>query len=566
MQKKAFRDARRSSLGRRAILAAIALAATLYAAQVQSTPPAMTAAPGAAGEAAQAAPPKLTDKQEQGLRLLKAAEGEAGGLEVDMRAFVLWRASYAYAKVDAKKAESVSKESFTASEAIEDPADRDQCGPIGSAGDIKSWIQERVLSELVRKEKIAEVEELLPQATEPVRNQITRELVNHLVEKKDLARAEALLSQLASSEDYPFDAAASLLVAFGPEQSADRMRIFAEALNNFEQHGSKVAIGQHDFGDFITQVWKYVPSAVVLEAINQALDEAKSKESHSHYSMASAKGGIALNSPYEFRLFQLLPVLEELDKDKAESLLRDDTELQAQLKKYPGGMASLHSDGGLSYGISDDDSPQAAQGTAEMQARAEMSTRMDAIRKETEKDPDQALSDALGLPATSGRQSFPRVDALLMVAQSLVKKDPKVAKSALDELWKSEDQWSSSQTSTMAELPKIYLDLGDEDGTKKALKTMLKAADRLYAQDTDADDPNKAFKGTWPSADLWRKCVQVAAKISPALAEEIIGEIPDPEIAASEKVAFASSLLGAGGEPIVVSDCRKNRSSYNVSF
>ena len=74
------------------------------------------------------------------------------------------------------------------------------------------------------------------------------------------------------------------------------MRIFAEALNNFEQHGSKAAIGQHDFGDFIAQVWKYVPSAVVIEAINKALDEAKSKESHSHYSMASAKSGIALKS------------------------------------------------------------------------------------------------------------------------------------------------------------------------------------------------------------------------------------------------------------------------------
>ena len=123
--------------------------------------------------------------------MLKAAESEAAGLEADMRAFVLWRASYAYATVDAKKAESVSKESFTASQAIDDPADPDQCGPIGSAGDIKSWIQERVLSEMVRKGKIAEVEELLPQATEPVRNHITRDLVKHYVEKKDLARAEA---------------------------------------------------------------------------------------------------------------------------------------------------------------------------------------------------------------------------------------------------------------------------------------------------------------------------------------------------------------------------------------
>lgn len=501
------------------------------------------------------------------MRLLKAAEAAASGLEADMRAFVLWRASYAYATVDSKKAESVSKDSFTASEAIEEPADRDQCGPIGGAGDIKSWIQERVLSAMVQKGKIAEAEGLLPQATEPVRNHTTRDLVKHYVEKKDLARAEALLSQLTDSEEYPFDAAESLLVAMGPEQSAGRMRVFAEALNNFEQHGSKAAIGQHDFGDFIAQVWKYVPSAVVLDAISKALEEAKSKDSHSHYSMASAKGGIALKSPYEFRLFQLLPVLEELDKDKAESLLRDDAELQAQLKKYPGGMASLNSDGGVySYGISDDDSPKAAEATVEMQAGAQLTERLNAIYKETDKDPEQAFSDALGMPTTDGKGASPRVGALMMVAQSLVKKNPRVAKSALDELSKTEDQWSLAQQSTMADLPKIYLDLGDEEGAKKALKIMLKAAEKLYAHDTDGDDPNKAFKGTWPSTDLWRKCVQVAAKISPALAEEIINGIPDPEIAASQKVAFAGSLLGTGGEPVIVSDCRKNGSSYNVSF
>ena len=84
-----------------------------------------------------------------------------------MRAFVLWRASYAYAVVDLKKAETLSKESFAAAEAIDVPSDHDQCGPIGGSGDIKSWIQERVLSAMVGKGKIAEVEELVPQATEP---------------------------------------------------------------------------------------------------------------------------------------------------------------------------------------------------------------------------------------------------------------------------------------------------------------------------------------------------------------------------------------------------------------
>jgi hypothetical protein len=424
--------------------------------------------PGTTVYAKQASPQKLTTQQEQGLRLLKTAQAVAGGLEADMRAFVLWRASLAYATVDPKKEEGLAKDSFTASEAIEDPSDRDQCGPIGSAGDIKSWIQERVLSEMIKKEKIAEAEELLPQATEPVRNHITRDLVKRYAQKKDLPRAETLLSQLADSKEYPFDAAASLLLAMGPEQSANRMTIFDQALNNFEQHGGKNTMGQDDFGNFIERTWTHVPSGVVLEAINKALEEAKSKESHSHLSMSSDKGSVTLNSTYELRLFQLLPVLEELDKDKAESLLRDDAELQTQIKKYPMGMESLTSQGNIySYGITDDDSPKAAEGMATQQVGEQIRQRMMEIAKESEKDPAQALADALGMPVQGPSQDSPRAEMLVEIAKGAAKKRPSVTKSALDEILKIEDQLTPQQMAGLANLPKIYLDLGDEDGPGK---------------------------------------------------------------------------------------------------
>src|SRR5205807_8281538 len=69
----------------------------------------------------QPAQPKLTATQERGLRLLKAAEGEAAGLAPDRRACVLWRASYAYAPGRPKQAESLTKDFLTASETTEDP-------------------------------------------------------------------------------------------------------------------------------------------------------------------------------------------------------------------------------------------------------------------------------------------------------------------------------------------------------------------------------------------------------------------------------------------------------------
>src|SRR5438874_7292266 len=98
-----------------------------------------------------AAQAKLTPEKERGVRLLKVAEAQAIGLEPDIRAFVLWRVSYAYSRLDPKKAERLAKDSFVAAQTIEDPPDHDQCGSIGGAGDIKSWIEERVLEEMIRK-------------------------------------------------------------------------------------------------------------------------------------------------------------------------------------------------------------------------------------------------------------------------------------------------------------------------------------------------------------------------------------------------------------------------------
>jgi hypothetical protein len=515
---------------------------------------------------------KLTPEQQRGWRLLKSAEADAAGLEPDMRAFVLWRASYAYVPVDPKKAESLAKDSFVASEAIEDPPDKDQCGPIGSAGDIKSWIQERVLSDMIKKDRIAQVEEMLPSATAPVQNRITTELVRHYVTTKDLGRAQALLTQLAESDQYPYDAASDLLLAMGPEQAADRMTVFGQALNNFEQHGTANGIGMEDLGTLIERTWKELPPSVVLEAINKMLEEAKSKESHSRFSIASEKGSVNLNSTYELRLFQLLPVLDELDKDRAERLLNENRDIQPRLAKYPKGMASITSEGNIySYGITDDDSSQASQSAsreqAGQQAEQQIVHRISEIGKESEKDPQQAVNDAMMLPVQDMSQnSSPRAEALLMVARNAEKKKPSLAKSALDEIMKFEDQLTPAEVRGIADVPRVYLEMGDADSAGKALKPILKAAEKLYAHDTDADDPNKAFKGTWPSADLWRKCVQIAAKISPPLAEEVIGEIPDADISASIKIAYASTLLGqTSGVPILVSDCRKNGSSYNFS-
>src|SRR5262249_49509552 len=156
-------------------------------------------------------------------------------------------------------------------------------------------------------------------------------------------------------------------------------------LSNFEQHSSTEVFKPEDIGSFIERTWDHVPPALALEAVDKVLDAAKS-QSNTHFSVTSEKGSIALNSMYQLRLFQLLPVLEQLDKNRADSLLRDNAELQAQMKEYPQGMQSLNSDQTFfSYGMSDSASRPA--GSAFEQANAQLRQRVFDIIRDAEKDP-----------------------------------------------------------------------------------------------------------------------------------------------------------------------------------
>jgi hypothetical protein len=154
--------------------------------------------------------------------------------------------------------------------------------------------------------------------------------------------------------------------------------------------------------------------------------------------------------------------------------------------------------------------------------------------------------------------SSPRASSLLNIAANIQKKKPSLAKSAPDEIMKFADQLNPQQIQSIADLPSKYAELGENESAQKALKPVLKAAEKIYAHDIDADDPNKGFKGTWPSTELWRKCVQIAGKISPPLAEEVLADIPDPDIGVLEKISYAAALLGASAAPISIGDCRKN--------
>lgn len=504
---------------------------------------------------------KLTAEQQRGLRLLKQAEAQAASLEADMRAYVLWRVSIGYSKIDREKSERVLNQAFLATQSIEQGPEEDDACQSSSTCRTKDWLQTGLLNAMMEQNP-EQVAQLLP-STDPVpRKQATAALAKLFIKKKDLARSLALLTQIADKDHYPFDTAGDLFLAL-PRESPDRLTLFSQAQENSAQFGSGPSAPQTDFSTMLLRIWWQLPPATALSAVDDLLQQAKDQDDKSqsfHMSFGTDNGSVSFNSAHQLRLFEMIPILAELDHERAQTLLRENNEVQSMLTQYPHGMQSLdpatYQDQSSDLSKSRIHSVRFSVGTpAPGQSLTEgvedqMERQISKVSSEASSDPKQALSDAMSLPVSNqtGPPGFtsPRVVVLMNIANANVDKNPAIAKSALDELRKSIDSLKPFQKGrNLSESARLYLKLGEIDSAKKCVEELQKAAEQTYKEDTDADDPNQAFKAQWPSTALWLDSVKLSARISPLLAEQAATTIEDPEIADAVHVAYANELIGA---------------------
>ena len=510
---------------------------------------------------------KLTAEQRHGIDLLRAAIAEAAGLEPEMRSFVIWHAAQGIRSFDRSKSSSLLRNAFLASQSVEEKqTDSDDCG-MDEVCHVRRFLQSSILREIALQSP-PEAERLVPLAEPEVQQLIVSLLIDQYTGKKDFEHAKTLLATASGFERYPYSEATSLMLAL-PASSPDRFSIFMQAFNSFQERGFKEPPRlTHDFGEMIVRFWQDLPHAAVVEAIDSLLSAAQELDKQQRFKLSfSTKEGRAgsFGSGYEVRLFQLIPILEQLDRDRAEDLLKENSTLHPMLTQYPRGLQSVDSaingkphqgvvSSGLfstEYSVSDDPGIAAASAARE-QVQAEIRRSMERVEKEIADNPKQALADARRLPLSEARDLMlsPRCQVLMKIAQSAAKKDPDVTNSALEQVRKdSETLPLLQQGHFLTEAADLYIKMGQNDKAVNTLQETMKVAEKLYARDADGNDPNLAFKGVWPSTGLWWKCIQSAATISSALAEQMIDSISDPGIGAYERVAYANSLLGRRESP-----------------
>jgi len=515
-------------------------------------------------------PAEIKANQEKARDLLQLAESESRGLDAGMRALTLSQIGSAYVGVDQKKAAALLHDAFTATTEMDPERARD-----------KQFLQDRILNSLLGLEGDA-IAELLPRAEPDTRSGMMGRLIARAAEKKDFARAGELVNQAAAdSAKFPYDGVTSYMLQLPPDDSSDRLNAFMQAYNAYSRTAKEdTGFSTSGFDRIIVRFGGLLPKEMTLKAIDDVLNRAKDSDSDARFTLSSAAGSATFNTSYDYYLFEFLPVLRKLDPSKADDLLKQDNVLQGTMSRFPNGVASLdptirdtppkHGEsGGMSFSINSagKKSNSAAPSGANMQQIiGQYNAEVSRIAQLAAKEPRQALSEAMNLPESVGTM-LARLAGLQAVAQATWQKYPEVSRDALDQLMKAvanlkPESASRSRLTTLA--ADLYMRLNDTEAAKRTIDLGLKNAEALYDIDNNADDPNKALKGYWPSAALWGQCIALAYKVEPDKVPEMLAGIKDDEIRTFTRIAYALALTGNPYGSVTTMVRRKGQNSTST--
>lgn len=488
---------------------------------------------------------KLTPDQVMGNQILESAESQARGLEAPMRSYSLLQIAAAFAASDPEKARGLLQDAFSASLAIQDdPFTRD-------------FLQQDIFRMLLPVSQ-ADVEERLTQAEPRARRQASDSIIERYVEKKQFDKAIDLVQQVSSLDEFPYPAAGRLLEKLPPEMNAEKQTLFASAIASYRahEHSAGATVGNGTFTDMVMRFGESVPPKLALAAIDEILSQARKSDDKSAVTVGGSGGSATFNSNYDYQLFVLLPLLEKLDESGAKKLVEENAALKSAIIRFPNGMESVSptvaadSDkdgrpprrGGTSFSTSNSGS----KANSDEVVRQEMQRRADLILKEAETDPTQAIAQASALTLTIAPWiPSPRATTLEAIARMHMKKQPATARQALAELRKAvKDLAPRDQMSFISAIADIYLQMDDKEKAEDVVTDGLSVAALLLESDLNPDNPNKALKAWWPSADAYRRMIEIETKISHPGTAKLLESIKDPDLHTVESVMFARSLLG----------------------
>jgi len=485
-------------------------------------------------------------------RILGTAEALAHNLRNVDRAYAYLLVSRAYASFDSTEEKRLLEESCKA--AI-----------TASAEDLDISFKEKIEYDCLQRLLVVMprlANELLPQAGANVRQQILGGRAAAAAKKGDVDAALTLLSsEISQGAEYPYDRAVAVMKALPEDDQADRDRIFAQALSIFRERHKRATAGMEDLGTIIVRFWRDLSPGLVLEAVNDLLDSALQEnvaDSHLEITVNSRSSAQSFGSLYQYRLFQLLPVLHALDPSAAEKLMRENQQLGTPQKSDNGPM--------LSMTLRRKDGP-AAENSAAVQDFRDIQLRLRAedILAGVKQSPSLSLERALSLGDSIDQGRSIKADVLTGIARATAKDHPEIAASALEELNNVTENYPLIVRSRyLAESGYLYWRMKQIDRVRDVVGKGMKLVKDLYKADTNSDDPNRALKSAWPSTVVSRAFVGLASRVSLKFAEETVKEVPDPDLQVFDRIEIASTALMVSSYPSLMQQRHKQQNTYSM--
>jgi hypothetical protein len=525
-------------------------------APTQTTPPAASAPPAKpttsssknSKTAEKPAQPKLTAKQKQAVDILETVQGELGRYSPETQTYLLMQMAEAYRPLDPTKQGELLKEAFQSAANMPEGRYRTQ-----------------QQTDIVGALNLADPSALTSMQDSPdpkVREVVLQLLVKQDIDRGKLEAAAQRLSQWDPSLAFPYESAKQVINRLTAQQAGERQSVFASAIASY-RNGEVEVSPEMEATDFILGTYEDVPAPMVVDAVDVVLNKVAKWEldKPEHVSIsAGGKGGNAhFSSLYDLELFELLPVLDKLDRAKADALRRDHATVAALNNKYPNGKSSLSSDGkepGMMFNIGGESDAPAAPDPDFVQERLTAATIADSASKNV----DAAITSAQGLPNTvrgNWDDMTVRCNTLEKIATAaLGRKDFAGALTGAKALVAAaQDLPALARAHYLIEAAAISAEAHEPQTAKQYLARSMKAADELYQADAFGETPNEAPKCVWPSTAAWKGTLVVAQRIDPDYAAQEAGSLPDPEIEAIANVARATVLLGK--EPTMTSIIRQ---------
>jgi hypothetical protein len=490
--------------------------------------------------------------EQDAARILGAAEALAHNLRGVDRAYAYLLVSRAYANFDPTEENRLLEESCKA--AIAAPAE-----------DLDISFKEKIEYDCLQRLLVvmpAPANELLSQAAANVRQQILGGKATVAAKKGDVDAALGLLSsEISRGAEYPYDRALAVMKALPEDDRSDRDRIFAQALSIFRERHKRATAGMEDLGTIIVRFWRKLSPGLVLEAVNELLDSALDEnvaDSHLEVTVNSQSSARSFGSLYQYRLFQLLPVLRALDPSGAEKLIRENQQLGVPQKP--------ESDPVLSMTLRRKDGPAAGNSAGSQDfAAIQLRMRAEEILASVKDDPSLALARALSLEDNIDQSRSPKGDVLTAIARTTAKEHPEVATKALEELTKMAENYPLIvRCRYLTESGNLYWRMKKVDKAKDVVAQGMKLVNELYKADTNSDDPNRALKSAWPSTVVSRAFVGLASRVSLKFAEEVLKEVPDSDLQVFDRIEIASTLLAVSSYPSLMEQRHKQQNTYSM--